>query len=188
MGYTDLTNEFETRHLIEWQSFDELADNDADNYLPSGTKMVFCQASAPIGWTQQVINAKALRVVSGVSGGSTGGGAQDPSGTMAFNHSHTVNSHTHTIAAHRHVLDYTTSAAAFNLASPGAYHSLGSADASGSALRLGSGVGSGSVRGHKNRTANDGNTASGSATDTTSATNISVAGIKYKDVIICSKD
>lgn len=41
--------------------------------FPTGTKMVFCQASAPTGWTQDTANNdKCLRVVSG-SGGGTGG-------------------------------------------------------------------------------------------------------------------
>ena len=41
--------------------------------IPSGTKMLFVQASAPVGWTQVTSdNDKALRVVSG-TGGGTGG-------------------------------------------------------------------------------------------------------------------
>jgi len=41
--------------------------------LESGTKMVFYQASAPTGWTQDVTqNDKALRVVSSSGGGSGG--------------------------------------------------------------------------------------------------------------------
>ena len=41
--------------------------------LPSGTKMLFVQGSAPVGWTQVTSdNDKALRVVSG-TGGGTGG-------------------------------------------------------------------------------------------------------------------
>ena len=41
--------------------------------IPSGTKMLFVQASAPVGWTQITSdNDKALRVVSG-TGGGTGG-------------------------------------------------------------------------------------------------------------------
>lgn len=42
--------------------------------IPSGTKMLFVQASAPVGWTQitSSVDNKALRVVSG-SGGGTGG-------------------------------------------------------------------------------------------------------------------
>ena len=44
------------------------------NPFPSGTKMLFHQSAAPTGWTKQTtINDSALRVVSGTSGGGTGG-------------------------------------------------------------------------------------------------------------------
>ena len=42
--------------------------------FPSGTKMLFHQSAAPTGWTKQTsVNDSALRVVSGTSGGGTGG-------------------------------------------------------------------------------------------------------------------
>jgi hypothetical protein len=86
--------------------------------FPSGTKMVFAQASAPTGWTQDTSNNdKALRVVSG-SGGGTGGthafssppstahthSFSDSSSTTssAGAHSHTGPSHTHTGPSHTH--------------------------------------------------------------------------------------
>lgn len=54
-------------------------------YLPSGTKMIFFQASAPTGWSQDTSNNdKALRVVS-TSGGGTGG----TTGFKNLTHSHT---------------------------------------------------------------------------------------------------
>lgn len=41
--------------------------------FPSGTNMLFAQASAPTGWTKQTThNDKSLRVVSGTGGGSGG--------------------------------------------------------------------------------------------------------------------
>ena len=41
--------------------------------VPSGTKMLFAQASAPTGWTKDTThNDKSLRVVSGTGGGSGG--------------------------------------------------------------------------------------------------------------------
>ena len=41
--------------------------------IPSGTTMLFAQASAPTGWTKQTThNDKSLRVVSGSGGGSGG--------------------------------------------------------------------------------------------------------------------
>lgn len=55
--------------------------------FPSGTKMVFFQASAPTGWTQDTThNNKALRVVSGSGGGS--GGTHDLSSPPSANHQH----------------------------------------------------------------------------------------------------
>ena len=42
--------------------------------FPSGTRMLFHQASAPTGWTKSTTNNdRALRVVSGTSGGTQGG-------------------------------------------------------------------------------------------------------------------
>lgn len=70
--------------------------DDIGTSFPSGTSMPFYQAAAPIGWTKLVTqNDKALRVVSGVGGGS--GGSQALSTTLA--HTHTVASHTHSFSA-----------------------------------------------------------------------------------------
>lgn len=66
--------------------------------FPSGTKMVFYQAAAPIGWTQTTDDNRMLRVVSGVGGGS--GGNDSP-----ISHFHTGGDHTLTILeipAHAH--------------------------------------------------------------------------------------
>lgn len=61
--------------------------------IPSGTVMVFYQASAPVGWTKVITqDDKALRVVSG-TGGGTGGTSAISTGI-----SHTVNAHTHSIS------------------------------------------------------------------------------------------
>lgn len=63
--------------------------------IPSGTVMVFYQASAPTGWTKVTThNDKVLRVVSGSGGGS--GGTIATSTSLA--HSHTVDSHTHSVS------------------------------------------------------------------------------------------
>jgi len=71
--------------------------------LPSGTKMLFYQASPPTGWTAVAVNDKFLRVVtSGGTGGTTGGSGLVPSGTITLAHTHTVNSHTHTGPSHTH--------------------------------------------------------------------------------------
>lgn len=46
----------------------------AGTIFPTGTKMLFCQAAAPAGWTKVTTDHdKLLRVVNGTSGGSSGG-------------------------------------------------------------------------------------------------------------------
>lgn len=65
--------------------------------IPSGTKMLFAQASAPTGWTQDTtIDDKMLRVVSGSGGGT--GGSWTASGVSVAGHALTTDeipSHTH---------------------------------------------------------------------------------------------
>lgn len=73
--------------------------------FPAGTKVVFAQAAAPTGWTQDTTNNdKALRVVSG-TGGGTGGthGLSSPPST-SHTHSTPAHSHTHTLSAGAHTL------------------------------------------------------------------------------------
>lgn len=64
-----------------------------DAVIPSGTKMVFVQASAPVGWTLDTTaayNTAGLRIVTGAGGGT--GGTSD-----AFSaHTHSTPAHTHT--------------------------------------------------------------------------------------------
>ena len=74
----------------------------------SGTKMVFAQASAPTGWTQDTVNNdKALRVVSGVGGGTGGTHALSSPPSTAHTHSTPAHSHTHTLSAGAHTLSTT---------------------------------------------------------------------------------
>ena len=69
--------------------------------FPSGTKVVFAQASAPTGWTQDTTNNdKALRVVSGTGGGT--GGTHAFSSPPSTAHTHTGPSHTHSTPSHSH--------------------------------------------------------------------------------------
>ena len=64
--------------------------NEAVAVIPAGTQMLFCQAAAPTGWTQNKneanVHNKALRVVKSAGGG--GGGSQ--SFTSAFSKSRSV--------------------------------------------------------------------------------------------------
>jgi len=62
--------------------------------IPSGTKMLFYQASAPAGWTQDTsVNDKVIRVTSGTGAGT--GGSWTITGLNTDSHAHGLNSHTH---------------------------------------------------------------------------------------------
>lgn len=79
-------------HVITAGKIDELETEINIVVIPTGTVMVFFQAAAPTGWTQNTTHTdKALRVVSGAGGGSAG--------THGFS-THVANSgHTHTVAS-----------------------------------------------------------------------------------------
>jgi len=70
--------------------------------IPSGSKMTFFQAVAPVGWTQDTThNNKMLRVVSGSGGGSGGSDSpilmnKVPSHTHTFTTGDQSNDHSHT--------------------------------------------------------------------------------------------
>ena len=67
--------------------------------FPSGTKVPFFQAAAPIYWTKDTLNNdKALRVVSG--SGASGGGIHDLSTPPSLAHTHTGPSHYHVEGNH----------------------------------------------------------------------------------------
>lgn len=52
----------------------EAIENLTNSIIPAGTKMLFAQASAPSGWVKQTtVNDAAVRIVSGTTGGGTGG-------------------------------------------------------------------------------------------------------------------
>lgn len=75
--------------------------DDAPEAFASGTKMIFAQASAPTGWTQDTSsNDAALRVVSG-TGGGTGGTANFSSPAHSLSAGNTTLSTTQ-IPAHTH--------------------------------------------------------------------------------------
>lgn len=79
--------------------------DDVGVLIPSGTRIVFYQASAPVGWTAVALNDKFLRVVSsGGTGGSIGGTM--PASTD-LTHVHTTPGHVLTSAevpTHTHTL------------------------------------------------------------------------------------
>jgi hypothetical protein len=98
MAFTVLS--FAASSLLTSTKMTQLYDNTDNNRFATGTEMVFFQAAAPTGWTQNTSNTdKALRIVSG-SGGGSGGSALLSSGNVG---GHTlveseIPSHNHTIA------------------------------------------------------------------------------------------
>lgn len=147
--------------------------------FPSGTRLVFCQASAPSGWTKYTgHNDKALRVVNGTSGG-TGGGSI--SFTQAFtsrtvplvDHSHGVNDpgHTHTGPTFQYLLKppYVGSLTGFDNTDSGSEQAVGPGDG-GPMLSVTTGL---SVQ---------------AASTTQSTGNTMNFEVQYVDVIICTKD
>jgi hypothetical protein len=139
--------------------------DDIGGSFPSGTSTIFCQASAPVGWTKSTSNNdKALRVVSG-SGGGTGG-------TVGFseysNHTHTSSPHTLSVSEippHSHDIILV----AYPGGGPDGPVSLGEADSHPVLTGATESVGGGSSHTH---------------TPTTVAT----GQLAYVDVIVCSKD
>jgi hypothetical protein len=106
--YTDLTNFWHTGDKIDFDPFTSYADNDAytvANLMPATSIMIFGQASAPIGWTKlATLNDRMLRVVSGATGGATGG-FQPVSSGASLAHTHVVAAvadHTHSFPDHTH--------------------------------------------------------------------------------------
>lgn len=192
-GYTDLTNYFHTGDKIDFDPFVTLAQNDEYNRLrlmPSGSVVVWGQASAPTGWTKlATVDDKALRVVSGTGGGT--GGSYSPSTLVNMQHTHTAptgSTHSHTIAAHSHQLQEDANPTTYT--DPGAASAYVQADASGF-LRASSISGpSSTVTAYKTATNTDG-------ADTTAAEAIhhhtlQLSGNNFTlaclDAIQCSKD
>jgi len=71
--------------------------------FPSGTKMIFNQASAPTGWTKSTThNDRVLRVVSGAGGGTGGSGgfasARSTQSGGSHNHGHNLSAAGHTLS------------------------------------------------------------------------------------------
>ena len=71
-------------------AIDKIAKIRADAVIPSGTRMVFHQTAAPVGWTKDTtLNNRALRIVSGAAGSG---------GTVDFTSAFTARTPTGTVA------------------------------------------------------------------------------------------
>lgn len=135
--------------------------------IPDGTTMVFYQAVAPTGWTEDSIQAdSALRVVSvaGATGGTYGGSA----GFSALAHTHAD-----TLAAPAHTHSVPKSGWGYVAGGSSNQGTLGSAD---------------NIYANVQEVAN--NNTTGPASSTTLVGSVTTANIspKYMDVIVCTKD
>lgn len=147
--------------------------------FPTGTKMLFNQSAAPTGWTKQTsVNDATLRVVSGTTGGGTGGSvafstlfATGKTVSLSGN----VGATTLTVAQmpshkHNYYLNYNTE-------SNWAANYYGIEENSKKAFRK---------NGDSNLVLSSGS--SSSHTHSLSGTATIALNVKYTDVIICSKN
>jgi len=176
-------------------------DDIGQNVIPSGTKMVFYQASAPVNWTAVAVNDKFLRVVTaGGTGGSTGGTV---AASTSLAHTHTVASHTHTQPAHTHTTPnhqhyffYTAGTENHVTANNSFIGTTTETDGDGARFKTYSGATGGffNVREYTHaKTQTDGNSVTGSSgNDVTGAatpgTDSQLGAFAYADVVVASKD
>lgn len=146
--------------------------DDIATLIPTGTVMIFYQAAAPVGWTKQATqDDKALRVVSGGSGGSAGG--TNALSTLAHTHSiASGGSHTHTLASNGTKASVNDINGSYDVGTaPGAAGLFAPVAGGGSTLTI--------------RTAN---TDSQGTHDHGGTTGSAALAVAYIDVILCSKD
>lgn len=184
MSYTDLTSDFVYRLLLTWAKMDALAENDAFDSFPSGTRTFFYSSTVPTGWSQVTGHTdKALRVVSGAGGGS--GGSTNFSSTVTLAHTHGGGSHSHGGYDHSHGLAATGSAN-FDVSVTDAR----SVRSSGGLLKIQNTGGIGAVTRHyaSAGSSTDGNSDT-SSSDTPGTTNSQLSDVtfSYADVIIGEK-
>lgn len=196
-AYADATTTFAWKKLISKQRLDRLARNDSAiryHTTPSGTKALFYMPTPPIGWTKMTDqHDKVMRVVTGATGGTPGGGSHLASDTMVLAHTHSIPEaveHQHT-ATHQHVVASTTLVNTFPATDTNIYaqRSFAPSQATLSAYNPAGGSG---VASYFNRHTESGvgsvdpsgEHEHGGVTDT-ALTNVSLA---YADVIYCRKD
>ena len=179
--------------------------------FPTGTKMVFAQAAAPTGWTQDTANNdKALRVVSG-AGGGTGGthaltsppstahthtGASHTHSTPSHSHAHTLSAGAHTLStaqipAHKHASLVTVTQSGWNGSSYGnmSSNSYGRGPAWSSSGRQNTGGGGSHSHSLAGSITSGGSGTSGSGgTGATSSAGPTAFAPQYVNVIVCSKN
>ncbi|QOR55540.1 MAG: hypothetical protein UMS36scaffold28_30 [Phage 59_13] len=195
--YIDLTSYWSSGTKVDFDPFQEYANNDAYNLnalMPAGTMMVFGQASAPTGWTKAAtINDRMLRVVSAVGGGV--GGNQVISATVLLMHTHVVTAaadHSHSVPNHQHSLDTDGSTIEGALGNAGFDFIQESATSPGflALAQLSLGLPTSTVLGYKTTTTNSGSgsTDAGGGHSHTLISTLADFTLAYCDVIQCAKD
>lgn len=159
---------------------------DVATLIPSGTKMVFAQASVPTGWTaDNTYTGKIIRLANSGSGATTGGSA-DAASAITLAHTHTVAAHTHSTPAAP--LDYTASdrsGAGEPTVESGVTEDIASVNSDGANLRRSSTAGTGTtIRIHKNRVQAGTSGSAAPATDS-QLSNITLAHV---NMVVGTKD
>jgi len=193
MGYANLANAFAYKEPFFSTKADQLAENDAwlkNNNLPDGAKAIFLQSSAPTGWTQDTTNNDyALRVVSGIGGGT--GGSQSLASNITLNHLHTLTAapdHDHDFQNHVHqagtqnVSNFVNESITDYLANPGNsllrwYRNDGGGSSTQAAASY-----------TESAFSDDSGRSTAGAHNHTLGTNLTDTSFAYVDIIICSKD
>lgn len=176
------------------------------NLLPSGTRLIFHNSSAPTGWTRDTsINNTALRVVSGStgSGGSTGFtsalGSPSVSGSVSLSGSPGTGNLSTSIAGNVNIGSTTLS----NAQIPSHRHRIPVQDTTSNGNRDSMGrhansanTNTGSTGGSGSHTHNAGHNLSGNISGSPSRGNLSASlssastsiNVRYQDVILAQKD
>lgn len=161
-------------------------DDKIDNF-PAGTSMVFYNTSAPAGWVAEVLNDRALRVVS--SNGGTGGGTSSFS-TMFANRTsgsttlstNQIPAHSHTIPAHNHI-----AGPAMDATNSGQTDFYGSVSVSATTHRVtATNTGGGGTHGQYTSTVSGTSTGNNSTTGSGHTHSLDLR-VLYSDVLICTK-
>jgi hypothetical protein len=191
---------------------DKIAKTRADEVIPSGTRMVFHQTAAPVGWTKDTtLNNRALRIVSGAAGSggtvdfTTAFASRTPTGTVSTTGSTTAagtvsttgsTTASGTVGSTTLTIDQIPSHTHTAARNGGGYVDYDD----GAGLSVGDGT-SGATGGSQGHTHGfTGSSASISATSTFSGSSASISAtstftgaemdfaVKYTDVIIASRD
>lgn len=96
---SDESNQVYVDDGIAWVPVHSGAPPGGEGEMPAGTRMLFEQDSAPIGWTRDISSVLNDRLIRIVTAERTHGGSWTISGFSAANHTHAGVDHLHGVAA-----------------------------------------------------------------------------------------